>query len=62
MTKPPANPQFESAQEELARRIKELYALADKMGLRLTVTVKKKPASAPNAGATARPAREPGEN
>ena len=57
MTKPPANPQFESAQEELARRIKELYALADKMGLRLTISMKTKPAAAPP-----QKPREPGEN
>jgi hypothetical protein len=53
---------YESAQEEFQRRVRELYELADKMGLRLTVTVKKKPASAPNSGAMARPSREPGEN
>lgn len=31
----------ESAQEEFQRRVKELYALADKMGLLLTVTVRR---------------------
>jgi hypothetical protein len=48
---------FESAQEELARRIKELYALADKMGLRLTISMKTKPVVAPP-----QKPREPGEN
>ena len=57
MTKPSANPQFESAQEELARRIKELYALTDKMGLSLTISMKTKRAAPP-----APPAREPGDN
>lgn len=47
----------ESAQEEFQRRIKELYALADKMGVLLTVTVKKKPAAAETQRH-----REPGEN
>jgi hypothetical protein len=55
MTKPPANPQFESAHEEFARRVKELYELADKMGLRLSIGVK--PKGQPNASQ-----REPGEN
>ena len=39
----------ETAQEEFARRVRELYALAGKMGLRLSITVKAQP-------------REPGEN
>jgi hypothetical protein len=53
MTKPAPERHYESAQEECQRRVRELYQLADKMGLRLTVTVKKKPAVAPNSGAMA---------
>jgi hypothetical protein len=48
MTKRPER-HYESAQEELARRIKELYALADKMGLRLAITMKTKAAAPPIA-------------
>lgn len=46
----------ESAQEEFQRRVKELYALADKMGLLLTVKVKSKPATETQSR------REPGDN
>lgn len=57
MTKPPAERHYESAQEEFQRRVKELYALADKMGLLLTVKVKRKAtATEPQRR------REPGDN
>jgi hypothetical protein len=48
---------YESAHEEFARRVKELYQLADKMGLRLTVKVR-----ARRAEADSQRRREPGEN
>ena len=54
---------YESAHEEFARRVKELYQLADKMGVRVTVMVRRRSnalcAEVPNTRA---PQREPGEN
>jgi len=55
MTKSTPDRHYESAQEEFQRRVRELYQLADKMGLRLAVTVKKKSPTPP-------PQRQPGEN
>lgn len=60
MTKPAPQRHYESATEEFERRVRELYALADKMGRRITILVKKKndaPIAQPTQGK-----REPGEN
>jgi hypothetical protein len=51
----PKQRHYESAQEEFQRRVKELYELAEKMGLRLAISVKKKSPTPP-------PQRQPGEN
>lgn len=59
MTKPAPYRHYESATEEFERRVRELYALADKMGRRITILVKKKSvqqATEPQSR------REPGEN
>jgi hypothetical protein len=55
MTKSAPPRHYESAHEEFARRVKELYQLAEKMGLRITVSVKAKSPTPP-------PQRQPGEN
>jgi hypothetical protein len=55
MTKPAPERHYESAQEEFQRRVKELYELAEKMGLRLAISVKKK-------SPTPSSQRQPGEN
>lgn len=69
MTKPAPHRHYESATEEFERRVRELYALADKMGRRITILVKKKSASdshgiaEPQGTRTeAQSHREPGEN
>lgn len=61
VTKRPAERHYESAQEEFQRRVKELYALADKMGLRLAITVKSKSPQEQFA-ASGKRQRQPGEN
>lgn len=61
-------PKFETAQEEFGRRVRELYALAQKMNLRLTIMVRRsnegiqvKPERArPESAKSGR--REPGED
>lgn len=47
-------------QEEFGKQVKKLYALADKMGLRLTIKVTRKNKFESAEEAKAR--REPGEN
>jgi hypothetical protein len=61
MTKPAPERHYESAQEEFQRRVRELYQLADKMGLRLTVSVKRK-TEPETRNLPPLPKREPGEN
>jgi hypothetical protein len=49
-------------QEEFDRLRKRLYELADKMGQRMTITIKRKnPFSQPPAPATSGRKREPGD-
>ena len=64
MTKSTPDRHYESAQEEFQRRVRELYQLADKMGLRLTVTVKTKSGLAHETRACPERnvRRDPGEN
>lgn len=59
MTKPAPNRHYESATEEFERRVRELYALADKMGRRITILVKKK---SDQQSTKPQGRREPGEN
>lgn len=40
-------------QEEFDKLVKKIYALADKMGQRITITMRRKPAVAPKPGAMA---------
>jgi hypothetical protein len=61
MTKSAPPRHYESAQEEFQRRVRELYQLADKMGLRLTVSVKRK-TEPETRNLPPLPKREPGEN
>jgi hypothetical protein len=60
----PKQRHYESAQEEFQRRVKELYELAEKMGLRLAISVKKKSSTPPPQPFTkdVQGKREPGEN
>jgi hypothetical protein len=59
----PKQRHYESAQEEFQRRVKELYELAEKMGLRLAISVKKKSPTPPQPFTKdVQGKREPGEN
>lgn len=61
MAKPDTQPPNETANEEMSRRIKELCALAEKMGFYITVHVKRKGDAVAEVGQPRRAnPREPG--